>query len=497
MRNSEDVAQCKVHNKPLELFCEDDNESMCSRCAIVCHRQCRSVIEIEQIVERNKLEMVSLKQELLDMETSEKKRLRHIRAIKYKFEADGSTITGKIQTMQDNVNKMFENLKQTVMKEIDAFQKQAFQIYDEKEVSCESVIAETNQIAFDMHGSQSEDILMFNQLKKKVEQLRTRLQQEQDEEKVIVLTFDFDSDIKLPPSENHMPGKLTIEYANSVETSTESKLEENQTIRLKLITSVDVKQGDGNLEEPLYSGMDFLPDGRLVAVDNMNNKCVVMNQELQKLGSYSLQEKPLKVVAFSDEEVAVTSWDIIFLRVNKSNEISFVRTCPLTRIYDSICMIDEENFLVGTVDDPEPVRVISLTGEEKEINVNLPKTTYPADHSACTYIKNCGKVVMSDRYAHTIYICDVGSRKRVEVKDENFIKEPCGLASGPADCVFVCSDQTNSVVLISHTGEILESIELDVEFPRSICISKDHCKLAVCNACIGEIKLQLFEIEWT
>ncbi|KAH3803491.1 hypothetical protein DPMN_131752, partial [Dreissena polymorpha] len=56
-------------------------------------------------------------------------------------------------------------------------------------------------------------------------------------------------------------------------------------VTLKLLVSVDLPQTGDDEREPLLSGLDFLPDGRLVAVDCMNKKCIILNERLQRLGT--------------------------------------------------------------------------------------------------------------------------------------------------------------------------------------------------------------------
>jgi hypothetical protein len=42
---------------------------------------------------------------------------------------------------------------------------------------------------------------------------------------------------------------------------------------LKSVSVIDLKKTGDYIGEPLYWGIDFLPDGRVVAVDNKNKKC--------------------------------------------------------------------------------------------------------------------------------------------------------------------------------------------------------------------------------
>ncbi|KAH3870605.1 hypothetical protein DPMN_033793 [Dreissena polymorpha] len=54
-------------------------------------------------------------------------------------------------------------------------------------------------------------------------------------------------------------------------------------LTLELLISVDLHKTGDDEREPHLTGLDFLPDGRLVAVDNSNMKCILPNKRLQRL----------------------------------------------------------------------------------------------------------------------------------------------------------------------------------------------------------------------
>ena len=84
--------------------------------------------------------------------------------------------------------------------------------------------------------------------------------------------------------------------------------------------------------------------------------------------------------------------------MNKHIKITIDRSYKVTTTYDSICLKDNEHFVVGTFDHVTPVRILSSTGEEKDFNINIPIKKYPVDTSACTYTRNGDKIVLTDRY---------------------------------------------------------------------------------------------------
>jgi sugar lactone lactonase YvrE len=308
----------------------------------------------------------------------------------------------------------------------------------------------------------------------------------QDLETVSV-SFHFDKTLKMPPFRisEYVPGQLAFEHHYV-----------NRPMTLTTVSSIDLKKTGDDTNEPFFTGIDFLPDGRLVAVDNYNTKCIVYNEKLEKVGSYQLSHVPKSIAAVSEEDVVITSgsgYIIEFLHISKCNEITSDRTYKVKTKYDSICLKDDDQFVVGTINDKRHVRIVSMTGNENDFSVSFPTKKYTINASSCTYNKNNDILVLTDRYEHAVYIYDTKSDTRVVVKDDQ-IEEPRGVAVGPSDTILVCSKGTNSIVQISQTGHILSSHKIDMIYPLRVCVSRDKSFLVVINNHYKNKKMQKFKI---
>jgi WD40 repeat protein len=340
------------------------------------------------------------------------------------------------------------------------------------------------------NGSSAQQFIVEHIMENDVKTLYTNVSEEYQNLETASASFHFDETINLPPLPitEYVPGQLTLQFLRQGDISA--------VMSLTPVSSVDLKKTGDDINEPLYTGIDVLPDGRVVAVDNENKKCLVYNEKLEKVGSCQLSYVPQSVVAVTEEEVAITSgsdYRVEFFKVRQSNEIISIRKCEVKTKYDSICLKDNRQFIVGTIDYQRPVRILSLTGEEKDFSMMFSNKTYSLDTNACTYIRSIDKVVIAERYEHTVYIYDVKTNMKVEVKDDRILN-PCGVAVGPSDTIFVCSNGTDSIVQISQTGQILSSHKIDMDLPYKACVSRDKSFLVVTNSCIGDLKLKKFKI---
>ncbi|XP_053389259.1 protein wech-like [Mercenaria mercenaria] len=424
---------CEQHGKLLEFFCEDENQLCCSTCAIVDHRKCHSVVEVQKIAGKSRSAGSHLKRKLEEVKSKAGIIIKHTESSKEQLSKDIKAIFVEIKKMRCDMNKMFDDLEVYVTRKTDVFQAEVTNKLAKKRSSGEKHIADATKLLEVVdtalqNGTPSQQFIVEKTLKKQANELYRGVDNECQQLQIVTVSFRFDETLKFPPLpiSDNVPGKLTLKYT--------------------------------------------LPEAK---------KSVTPS-----------------VVAVSEEEVAITGgvgYKIDFLRVSKSNDITLTRACKVKTKYASICLKDERHFIVGTIDDTRPVRIVSMSGEEKDFSVSFPNKKYPIEESACSYIRNTEKIILTDRYEHTVYIYDIATNTRVVVKDDQ-IKEPRGIAVGPSDCILVCSKGTGSIVQVSQTGRILSSYKLDMKGPYRACVSKDQSFVVVTNNCVGKIKLQCFKL---
>ncbi|XP_060556263.1 uncharacterized protein LOC132716936 [Ruditapes philippinarum] len=487
---------CDQHQHSFEFFCEDEKKLCCSKCAIVNHRKCHSVVEIEKIAGNITSPISTLGEKLKEAKEAAESVARHIRSSKDQLAQDIKDIHVKIRQMRDEVMNMFVDLEDSINKRAEILQKETLrnvtkrQTQNEKHLAGVTKCLETIENIF-KNGTPVQIYIAQHKMESKVNALCRNIKDEYKKLEKMKMSFQFDQTLKLPPLPitEYVPGQLLVKSNRQ-----EDVHSVNMTMTLTPVSAIGLKKTEDDIDEPLYSGIDFLTDGRLVAVDNRNKKCLVYNERIEKVGSYQLSRHPLSVVVISEEELAITSgYQIEILHVSKCNKISSRRICKVKTQYYSICLKDDRQFVVGTYNEPKPVRIVSLTGKEHDFSVNFPNKSYPLDGSACTYIKSSDNVVITDRNEHIVYIYDIKTDARVLVKDDQ-IQEPRGAAIGPWDTILVCCRNTNSIVQISQTGSILSSYRIDMMHPCKICVSRDKSLLVVTNSYPGNNTMQKFKI---
>ncbi|XP_060578655.1 uncharacterized protein LOC132735691 [Ruditapes philippinarum] len=487
--------KCDQHQEHYKFFCEDESKLCCSMCVFYNHRKCHSVVEVEKIA-RNRSQISTLMEKMKDALKDAEGIARQILTLKDQLAQNINEIPVKIKEMRDKVMRMFDYLEVFVVKSAEALQKETLvnltkkQSLNEKHLAHVSWISDTIDNVY-KNGTSAQKFIAEQNVENEVNVLCKHVKEECQNLETVTISFHFDKALKLPPRPitEHVPGQLISKSLRKGEINSV-----NMAVTLTPVYSILLNETAGDdIKKPIYfTGIDFLPDGRLIAVDNCK-KCSVYNEKLEKVGSYQLSYQPLSVVAVSEEKVAITSDGtyVEFLHVSKYNEIRSSKKYKVTTKYNSIFLKDDRQLIVGTIEDQRPVRTVSLVGEEKNFINNFQNKAYPVGASLCTYIKNSDKLVLTDE--NTVYIYDIKTNKKLKVKDEQ-IRKPSGAAVGPSDTILVCSNRTNSIVQVSQTGQILSSHRINMDSPYRACVSRDKAFLVVTNNDNGSRKMQKFEI---
>ncbi|XP_052215385.1 uncharacterized protein LOC127833918 [Dreissena polymorpha] len=182
--------------------------------------------------------------------------------------------------------------------------------------------------------------------------------------------------------------KLNCDWHKTVNASPISLPSIQRPLSVELLVSVDLHKTGDDEREPWITGLDFLSDGRLVAVDNVNRKCIILNQQLHKLGKpYKFKHHPHGVVCVSYNKLCVTFGKVVRLQsVSSDNTIRLTREISTSSRFYSM---SSSQMVVSSYDDPRAVRMLSVDGVESDFDkVVFPIKTSKIDESKSTYVQS-------------------------------------------------------------------------------------------------------------
>jgi len=185
---------------------------------------------------------------------------------------------------------------------------------------------------------------------------------------------------------------------------------------------------------------------------------------------------------------------IALMSVSKESNITVQKTLTTSFGCSTISPLEADTFVTSTANHLRHVRTITVQGKEGDIQHRLlPDNTYTVYDSTCTYLPSTNTLVFVDKYQHTVYMCSITSGEGHVIKHD-IIQRPVGVCAGPAGTVFVCSEDTDSVVQLSAGGKILMSHDVGMKFPKAVSLSSDGTRLAMSNSHTENEKVKLFEV---
>jgi hypothetical protein len=489
-----DLDQCTTHGKPIEFYCEDEHKLCCSSCAIIKHRKCHEVVEISDIAAKNNVEK----------EKSLLSRIKELQLqsvnIDFFFDQKEKELDRKLKEIDDNMvieqDKIINMLKESrarVLKEAMVLRDRATEQYTSYKMQCQD-IKKSMVLSFkriDIARKFGTSAQLFIALHEE----ETKLTEE------TAKCDDFFKQLEYldVTSENANTSSCFEEVKQCELRSQDIKIDANQIpdhriIKMEKVKSVDLKSSLENESEPLYTGLDFLPNGGLIAVDNANKKIVVMNEDLEITKTYIHDTVLLDVLCISMENVFVTNGpELLTFDVNDDDICSRMNTIEIPQVVDSLSEYNNDMFVVGTYASNKPAALMYKNGEIKDFDVNFPDKEWKLGDSFNAFDKETGVLAITDAEENKIYIYDTIQKSQIVFQDER-IKTPRGIAPGLESTFFICSHGTGKIVQISQDGAVLHTYEIDMHDPYTLCFSKDKKFLAVANYTVGDSKLHIYRV---
>ena len=480
------IDKCGKHDKKLKFYCKVDDKLCCSKC-VSSHLNCGDVVDIDTFTNLNNDNMEQLRTGLQDHLTKASTVLSTIPRLPTDLRTNQENALQEIDKIKENIMQLFDTFKAEFKSSTDKAIADICQTLDSELTICKQLDENMRRVdtflnAVAKQGTPAQVFSAIHVYNTQVDQLFTKFEQSQSQ------LFTLNTNLKF-----HEQILQFVEMTEKIATLSVEKIGVFTRMELRCVASVDFK-ASATESEPLYSGIDFHADGRILAVDNCNDKCIVMDGQLSIVGQTKLEIKPYDVTIYAGNQVAISHGPYISLHtLNGDHTLTHTRT-PQTKDYcGSICPLDDDTLVASTVDCDRPAKMVTVTGEEEDFDLPFPTKTYTFDKSRTTYIPSQSLLVLTDQEANKCYLWNVKEKTSIVVEDDR-MKKPRGVCATSSGLIFVCASATHSIVQISPTGKVLGSFPLTTKYPYSVAVSRDDKQLLVYNNPTEHRKLQLFKL---
>jgi hypothetical protein len=213
------ATRCDQHQKVLDLFCEDETKLCCSTCAIVDHRKCHSVVEVEEIARKMTSPSSDLEEILQEAKDNAEDIARHIITSKDQLAKDVKEVRVKVRRMRDKVMRMFNDLEVSIVKRAKSLQKETLGNLEKKQSQIEKHLANVTAYLETVNGiykngTKTQRFIAEQRMYNEVNFVCRNVNEECQNFQTITISFDFDEQLTLPPRSitDFVPGQLTLKY---------------------------------------------------------------------------------------------------------------------------------------------------------------------------------------------------------------------------------------------------------------------------------------------
>ena len=467
---------CPEHpRRNFQFLCTDDDILCCQTCAILHHRNCNTVVELELYVTEEGIDTDSrkLSKSVHDLIVYGQTVIEAIKANEPENKIEAENIKKKIGEMRTKINILFDALENSSDHECSALTKKYSLSANENIKIVQEVIDKLSMYSTLMEVGVKQDskplsYALYRKLKEDFKECETALLEMADDFKKYGLILQVEG---LLGSLMELSINETEKLAAVKETESNLPLPKyngRQLLKYCSVTEVDVhdvSSSDYPGSWPYFSDAVYCPNNRILLVDFNHGYCCLLNETYNPVAScnfmtYNTEKeeetrKPYGATHMSNNLVAVSvpsSKKIYFVSVGEGLEIKG----ELSTLHTPKALHGFSNGdLAVSLADPVAFGIITPTGcycHEVKLYFDRDKTG--------RVLKSFDYMAIDDKKSHVIQPCTIdkavycfdlqGNPKFKYTHEE--LELPQGLSLDGDGNVYVCDKLRNSIHILSSCG---------------------------------------------
>lgn len=496
----DEIVQCSEHSgHALDTYCVDHNKVACSECTREDHTECETVIAVEKVSGeiRNSSEALKLLDKLKECtEEAECIVLDRKRTVD-KLSATKETVMTKVQCVRDEINSVLDELERILRGDLDNMHAQVVNGLEDQIGRCHLLQKAVDssrgilQAAIE-YGTDNELFVVAHRMEKEFHKYETVL--EKETKNLYDMDYNFEQNYEI----EHI--LLALDEIGSV------KVNKTPTIVSPFIKKHAIAENrfdaTSSMDERCaeLTGGTFLPDDRLLLVDNANKKLKLFTPVGELLSEFELSTAPWDITCIPGGMAAVT------LPVEK-------KVMMVSGMNDCITPVDQFNTsgkcygiaysyysrdLVVACDTPgdgmATVKVLSLNGDEvRDISKDETGRSIISRPSYVATNPFNADVYVTDDCNNTI----IGVTMNGDVKfvhTHPYLKLPVGIAADNHGCVYVCGNGSCDIHQLSRDGERIRLLIDGLTHPRAIAFDPYKERFLVTSDGSYKSTVQMYEL---
>ncbi|KAK3600566.1 hypothetical protein CHS0354_003503 [Potamilus streckersoni] len=489
LRLTDCVTCSEHHGEEIKYYCKYHSIPCCGTCFAKCHTTCWKVIDLEKelpdllcISKREEivayLEQIEahLMKFMIKNEDKIDNILPHINGSQVKIWEVKSKINFALSKMEEHVIDMESKLYKEVEKEKQDENRQCLSLLQ--------AVRNSQQLleAVHYHGNNAQKFLTMEKIRSQLLYYMNRVGEKYETIETVTITAELSSTIQsilsmsLPEFGKHVSsrGYNIIPFKGPF----------SQRNNFKVVGVFNVEAP--TVKPPRYTDVTFLPDDRLLLVDDENRQCTLISSSYQFIASYQLTFNPWNVCALDNQQVAVSFDSVKFVHILSvdGDVIKPVRAITTRYNCNGIASAGKGEMVVNCYCGKLKSEwyLINIKGEVMHSHpYDCPNNEYNI-YSHYVALNNAKTRVFISVHAMNSLLCFGIDGSRLFLYKPGNLLAPKGIAVDKHDNIYVSAKSSNSIHKLTPNFQILKVINERVPmFPQAICIHQSKDTIVVTN----------------
>ena len=451
----------------IEFYCEGHRQAACYKCATANHRMCSNVREVKEIPQ------FTLKSSLTKVNSSVTIQVEYIQQILNAYnqnedqnKINKETIHTEIQTIKENVVKLFDaledNLKQSssaLIKNINL--KNLEEIEDLKPMLQELNVMDYLIKTYLASATPDQMFVGIEGLKRMCQDIEKRVIEKGRTAKTIEVFLKVNDMLNsiLKLGQNKTAQLATIEEKEA--TTKIAKYKQHRAV--KFVKSRDII-ASGSASSPTYNDLLHLPNNHLLLVDSFYGYCCLVNERYIEIASrvnvstiYPNVHEHFKMLQYAtfleNDKLAISMCQDKKVRLASSADLSFIATIDCK--YVPMCMVGLDNNTVAiSWRDPVAFGIIEIQDSAYSDKVYFTTDNTGRQLKSFDYMavdKDLRHVIQSCKVDKAVYCFNLSGDPVFTYKPAE-LNDPRGVAVDNDSNVYICDMRGAGIHVVSSSG---------------------------------------------
>ncbi|XP_071121593.1 tripartite motif-containing protein 2-like [Mytilus edulis] len=449
---------CTSHDNKYQFYCQKHECPCCSTCIVECHKECREIVELKNVIRNAKSSnaMCEIEESLVEIAENLKKVRQHQQDNLLTFKEKRKEIEKELKKTRMKINNHLDKLQEDLIKQLNELEEKENSKICQLMASLEKKEKEigecqNNLLNIKKHATDLQMFLSIKQIEEDVYSKEKKLQALVEGKEQHTLSYQINTSIQNIISDIRSFGEVRIE-SNPCDIVLIKKKARQAQLMIPIVPTKSIENIKVTIHKTINTqtrdfvyGCCILPDDRFVFTCYSAKQLKVFSNKGSSDFEIKMPCYPFDIVYIREDNTLAVSANrpgtIIIINLETKQ---MIKSIAFDSNIDGISLKGNQLIYSG---ENKCIGMINLNDESKSVIVRdkIPSTCYTATFRDNVYHTNNDK--------HTVICYNLQGEIQWTFHNESVLRCPRGIDVDSDGNVYVVGYGSNNVVVISPDGQ--------------------------------------------